>query len=74
MGLFNPGSSSGNPRARAQRLELLLGVLGFFAFMAVIQLVTLELRGEPAVGAALLLAALLGLCWVVWRSRRNIDV
>ncbi|WP_270889149.1 hypothetical protein [Pedococcus sp. 5OH_020] len=74
MGLFNPGSSSGNVRAKAQRLELLLGLLGFFAFMAMLQLVILEVRGEPAVGPALLLAALLALCWLVWRSRRNLDV
>ena len=49
MGIFNPGGGTGgHPRARAQRLEMLLGIIGFFAFMAVVQTVVLEVRGEPA--------------------------
>ena len=71
MGLFNPGSGTGGQRARAQRLDMLLGILGFFAFMATIQTVVLEVRGRPAVGSALLLAILLLLLWVTWRARRN---
>ena len=42
-----------HPRARAQRLEVLIGILGFFTLMAVIQTVTLELRGDPAAWSAL---------------------
>jgi hypothetical protein len=74
MGLFNPGSGTGNPRSRAQRLDTLLGILGFFAFMAAVQTVILEVRGEPAGGSAALLAVLLAACWLVWRARRNTGV
>lgn len=74
MGLFNPGSGTGGPRARAQRLDMLLGIVGFFAFMAVIQTVVLEVRGQPAVGSALLLAVLLAVLWFIWRARRNTGV
>ena len=74
MGIFNPGSGTGGRQARAQRLDMLLGILGFFAFMAVVQTVLLEVRGEPAVGSALLLAVLLAALWFVWRLRRRTDV
>jgi hypothetical protein len=71
MGLFNPGSGTGGQRAKAQRLEMLLGLIGFFALMATIQTVILEVRGEPAGGSAALLAVLLAGFWVTWRARRN---
>ena len=71
MGLFNPGSGTGGARSKAQRLDMLLGILGVFAAMAAIQTVVLEVRGEQAVGSALLLAVLLLGCWLVWRARRN---
>ena len=74
MGLFNPGSGTGGQKARAQRLDMLLGILGFFAFMAVIQTVVLEVRGEPAGMSAALLAVLLAVLWFVWRLRRNTGV
>lgn len=74
MGLFNPGSGTGGPRARAQRLDMVLGILGFFAFMAVVQTVVLEVRGEPAGFSAALLAVLLGLLYLVWRARKNTGV
>ena len=71
MGLFNPGSGTGGQRARAQRLDMLLGILGFFTLMATIQTVVLEVQGKPAGGSAVLLAVLLVLCWLTWRARRN---
>jgi hypothetical protein len=74
MGLFNPGSGTGGARARAQRLDMALGILGFFAFMAVVQTVVLEVRGEPAGFSAALLAVLLGLLYLVWRARKNTGV
>jgi hypothetical protein len=74
MGIFNPGGGTGGPRAKAQRLDMLLGIIGFFAFMAVIQTVVLEVRGEPAGTAAVLLAVLLAALWFVWRLRRNTGV
>jgi len=71
MGIFNPGGGTGGQRARAQRLDMLLGIIGFFAFMAVVQTVLLEVRGESAAGSAVLLAVLLAALWFVWRLRRN---
>ncbi|SDO85947.1 hypothetical protein SAMN04489867_0773 [Pedococcus dokdonensis] len=71
MGLFNPGTGTGGQKARAQRLDMLLGIIGFFAFMAVVQTVLLEVRGEPAGFSAALLAVLVLILWFVWRLRRN---
>ena len=71
MGLFNPGTGTGGQKARAQRLDMLLGIIEFFAFMAVVQTVLLEVRGEPAGFSAALLAVLLLILWFVWRLRRN---
>ena len=53
---------------------MLLGIIGFFAFMAVVQTVLLEVRGEPAGFSAALLAVLLLILWFVWRLRRNTGV
>jgi hypothetical protein len=53
-----------HPRARAQRLEMLIGILGFFTVVAFINAAVAELRGQPALKAALVLlvfAVLLGL-------------
>lgn len=55
MGLFNPGTGTGGPRARAQRLEMVCGILGFFTAMALVQAVVREVRGEDAVAEALIL-------------------
>lgn len=71
MGLFNPGSGTGGARSKAQRLDMLLGILGFFTAMAAIQTVVLELRGDSAVGAALLLLVLVLVTYAVWRARRS---
>ena len=60
-----------HPRAKAQRIEMLIGVLGFFTAVAFIQTVILELRGKPALGSAmvlLVLVVLLGLA-IRWRRR-----
>ena len=73
MRLFNPGGGTGShPRARAQRLEMLIGILGFFTVMALVQAVVLEVRGEPAGLAAAVLAVLLLLLGLVVRARRNV--
>ena len=60
-----------HPRAKAQRIEMLIGVLGFFTAVAFIQTVILELQGKPALRSALVLlgwVVLLGLA-VRWRRR-----
>jgi uncharacterized membrane protein len=60
-----------HPRARAQRIEMLIGVLGFFTAVAFIETVVLELRGKEALRSALVLlgfVVLLGLA-IRWRRR-----
>jgi uncharacterized protein (TIGR03382 family) len=75
MGIFNPGSGTGtHPRARAQRLDMLIGIIGFFTMMAFIQTVVLELRGDSAGGSALILAVLVALLLLVVRVRRKIHL
>lgn len=75
MGIFNPGSGTGrHPRARAQRLDVLIGLLGFFTVMAFIQTVLLELRGQAAGLSALLLAVLVVLLLMAVRARRKIQL
>jgi hypothetical protein len=73
MRLFNPGAGTGrHPRARAQRLEMLMGILGFFTVMALVQTVVLEVRGDAAGFSAAVLAVLLVLLGLVIRARRNV--
>jgi hypothetical protein len=73
MGIFNPGTGTGgHPRATAQRLEMVIGILGFFTLMALIQTIALELRGDDAVGAAVLLAVLVLLTG--WFVRKRLSV
>jgi hypothetical protein len=60
-----------HPRAKAQRIEMLIGVLGFFTAVTFVQTVILELQGKPALRSALILlgfVVLLGLA-VRWRRR-----
>jgi len=74
MGIFNPGSGTGGIRARAQRLDMAIGILGFFVLMAFVQAVVLELRGETPVTEALILAGLALLLWWAIRARRRVNV
>ena len=61
-----------NPRAKAQRLDTVIGILGFFTAMAFISAAVLELRGDDALFAALVLLAFsLGL-WFAIRARRDV--
>lgn len=60
-----------HPRAKAQRIEMIIGVLGFFTAVAFVQTVVLELQGKPALRSALILlgfVVLLGLA-IRWRRR-----
>ena len=60
-----------HPRAKAQRIEMLIGVLGFFTAVAFIETVVLGLRGKEALRSALVLlgfVVLLGLA-IRWRRR-----
>ena len=60
-----------HPRAKAQRIEMLIGVLGFFTAVAFIQTVVLELLGKPALRSAMVLLGLLVLLWLAIRWRRR---
>jgi len=60
-----------HPRAKAQRLEMLIGVLGFFTAVAFIETVLLELRGRPALRSALILLGFLVLLGLAVRWRRR---
>ncbi len=63
-----------NPRARAQRLDVLIGILGFFTVMAFLQAVVLEIRGDPATGAALILLVFAVALGLAWRARRRTGI
>ena len=61
-----------NPRAKAQRLDVLIGILGFFTAMAFVSAMVTELRGQDALFQALVLAGFAtGLWWAI-RARRNV--
>jgi hypothetical protein len=74
VGLFNPGSGTGGVRAKAQRLEMLIGILGFFTFMAFVQAVVTEIRGEDAVFESILLAVFVAVLWFVIQRRRSMKL
>ncbi len=61
-----------HPRAKAQRLEMLIGILGFFTLMAFISAVVAEVRGRPALVPALVLLGLVILTYLAIRARRRI--
>jgi succinate-acetate transporter protein len=63
-----------HPRARAQRLDVLLGILGFFTLMAFIQTVVLEIRGQSAGFSALVLLVLVVAVGLAYRARRRTGV
>jgi LPXTG-motif cell wall-anchored protein len=61
-----------HPRARAQRWEMLIGILAFFTLAAFIVAVVAELRGQPALRPALvLLGFVLALGGAVYARRRQ---
>jgi hypothetical protein len=60
-----------HPRAKTQRLEMVIGVLGFFTAIAFIDTVVLELEGEPALRSALVLLGFLVLLGLAVRWRRR---
>jgi hypothetical protein len=61
-----------NPRAKAQRLEVLIGILGFFTAISFVSAAVQELRGEPALTEAIVLAFFLLCLWLAVRARRDI--
>jgi hypothetical protein len=65
-------AGSMHPRARAQRLEMLIGILGFFTFAAFVVTVVAEVRGQPALRPALVLLGLVIVLYLAIRARRRI--
>jgi hypothetical protein len=61
-----------NPRAKAQRLEVLIGILGFFTAIAFVSAAVQELRGEQAITEAIVLAFFVLCLWLAIRARRDI--
>ena len=60
-----------HPRAKAQRIEMVIGVLGFFTAIAFVQTVVLELQGKPALRSALILLGFVVLLGLATRWRRR---
>ena len=60
-----------NPVAKAQRLDVAIGILGFFTFAAFVTAVIAEVRGDTALREALVLLALSVTLWLAIRARRN---
>ncbi len=61
-----------HPRAKAQRLEMLIGILGFFTVVAFTVAVVAELRGQPALRPALVLLGFVVVTYVAVRARRKL--
>ncbi len=60
-----------HPRARAQRLEMVIGALGFFTAAAFVITVVAEIRGKPALRPALVLLLFVVLLGVAIRTRQR---
>lgn len=54
---------------KAENIDILIGFLGFFAAVLVAVTITAQLSGEPAVGWALLLLALVLSIWALVKKR-----
>jgi hypothetical protein len=63
-----------HPRARAQRFDVVIGILGFFAVMAFAQTVTYELQNKSAGFSALTLLGLLVALRYAIRARRRTGI
>lgn len=60
-----------HPVAKRQRLEVLIGILGFFTVMAFVAAVVEVVRGEPGVMPALVLLGCLVLFGMALLARRR---
>lgn len=64
------GVASQEQSARLQRLEIALGLVGFFTLMALVSTVAATLSGKPAVAEALIAAGFVALTVPVHRRWR----
>ena len=56
-------------RTLSEAIELIVGILAFFALMAIVVTVVYEVRGEDALTPALVSAGLLAVIGVLWWLR-----
>lgn len=68
-----PAPDHSETRRRKTVLESILGFLGFFTVLALVQAVWNVLKDDPDVWPSLLLAGLLIATWLVWRRWRTYD-
>lgn len=66
------GETDRERRRRGQRLEALLGFLGFFAVMTMIAAVRAIVLGEPSLLASVILLVVLVLAGLTWRARSRV--
>lgn len=66
------GETERERRRRGQRLEALLGFLGFFAVMTLVASVRAIIIGEPSILASVILVVVLVLAGLTWRARSRV--
>jgi hypothetical protein len=59
-----------HPEAQRQRLEMLIGILGFFTLAALVSTVIAEVQGRPAVTEAVVLLGFAAALWLAVRAWR----
>ena len=64
----NTGPRSRGPSARRQRLEMVLGILGFFTVVSLVVTVVAEVRGDSALVEVIVLVFFLGLTYYAYRA------
>jgi lipopolysaccharide export LptBFGC system permease protein LptF len=60
-----------NPRARSQRLEMVIGIVGFFALAALVNVVASLVQGKPVLMPMVVLVAFTALLGYAVRVRRR---
>ena len=68
-----PAPRGRGPSARRQRWEMAIGILGFFTVVAFIVTVVAEVRGEPALNEAIVLAGFVLLTYLAYRAWQRSD-
>jgi hypothetical protein len=63
---------SNDPAARLQKTEVALGMVGFFAFFAVVRTAASTLQGAPSASEALVAALCVGLGYLLLRRRQQL--
>ncbi len=62
-----------HPRARAQRLEVVIGILGFFDVVALVNAVAALARGRPLLGPVIVLVGITALLAAAVRLRERMS-